>query len=70
MKCIWKSRLRKWVYRVRIGFASPSRSSDTYASINQAMIGSDNGLLPGRRQAIFCINAVPLSIGITFSELM
>ena len=28
-----------------------------YASVNWATIGSDNGLSPGRRQAIICTSA-------------
>ena len=33
------------------------RPSDTYASVNKAIIGSDNGLPPVRRQAIIWTNA-------------
>ena len=35
----------------------------TYASKIQAIIGSDNGLSPGRRQAIIWTNAAILLIG-------
>ena len=44
-----------------------------YASGNEAIIGSDNGLSPVRRQAIIWINADLLSIGIlgtNFSEIL
>ena len=34
-----------------------------YASANQIIIGSDNGLSPGRRQAIIWTNTNILSIG-------
>ena len=34
-----------------------------YASVNYAIIGSDNGLSPGRRQAIIWTNAGILLIG-------
>ena len=44
-----------------------------YASVNYAIIGSDNGLSPRRRQAIIWTNARILSIGpfgINFSEIL
>ena len=45
----------------------------THASVTYANIGSDNGLSPGRRQAIICTNTGILLIGplgINFSELL
>ena len=50
-----------------------SVSKRIYASVNQTIIGSDNGLSPGRRQAIIWINADILSVGplgINFSEIL
>ena len=44
-----------------------------YASVNRASYGSDNGLLPIRRQAIISTNAGLLSIetlGTNFSEIL
>ena len=44
-----------------------------YASINQAIIGSDNGLLPGRHHTIIWTNARILLIvpqGTNFSEIL
>ena len=38
---------------------------DMYASVNQAIGGSDDGLLPVRRQAAIWTNATILSIGPT-----
>ena len=43
-----------------------------YASVNYAIIGSDNGLSPGRRQAIIWTNVGILlsgSLGANFSEI-
>ena len=43
------------------------------ASVNRAMFGSDNGLAPGRRQAIIWSNAGILVIGplwTNFSEML
>ena len=34
-----------------------------YASVNRASIGSDNGLLPIKRQAIILTNATLLPVG-------
>ena len=44
-------------------FESMSPSSVPYMSVNQVSIGSDNGLLPERRQAITWTSAGLLSIG-------
>ena len=44
-----------------------------YASVNQTIIGSDNGLSPGQRQAILWTNAAIFLIGplgINFSEIL
>ena len=40
-----------------------------YASVNQVSIGSDNGLSPGRRQAIIWTNAGLLLIGLLGTKL-
>ena len=49
------------------------RPSDTYASVNQTIIGWDNGLSPGQHQAITWTNAVILPIGAlgrNFNEIL
>ena len=40
-----------------------------YASVNSTIIGSDNGLSPGRRQAIIWTNTGLLSIGTLWNKL-
>ena len=50
-----------------------SRANDAYASVNTAIIGSDNGLQSTLRQAIIYTNANLLSIGplrTNFSEIL
>ena len=54
-------------------FLNSLRPSDAYMRHNITIIGSDNGLSPGRRQAIIWTNAVILSIGplgTNFSEIL
>ena len=46
----------------------PSDAYTLYASVNNAIIRTDNGLSPIRRQAIIKTNARLLSIGTNFSE--
>ena len=44
--------------------------SDSFASVNNAIIGSDNGLLPGQHQANFRTDAGILLIRKNFSEIL
>ena len=48
---------------------SPLKSSDVYAPVTYAIIGSDNGLSPGRRQAISKTDAGILLIGLLGTNL-
>ena len=59
----------------RLRLVNSLRPSDAYASVNYKLtiIGSDNGLSPGRRQAIIWTNAGILLIGpirMNFSEIL
>ena len=50
--------------KLKISLVNSLRQSDTNVCVSKLTnIGSDNGLLPGRRQAIICTNAGILLIG-------
>ena len=55
-----QSLLKKWLAEPQF---NPLSSSDAYASVDLVIIGSDNGLSPGRRQTIIWAKAGILLIG-------
>ena len=61
MQCLFNGTLRIW----RLNFTTLTHLPQCciYASVSLVSIGSDNGLPPGRRQAIIWTNADILSIG-------
>ena len=71
---IWKMDRAQWVIHWRIFHFFNSLSRVTHISVSElTIIGSDNGLSPGRRQAIIWINAGILLIGVlgtNFNEIL
>ena len=73
-KCIWNCRLPKWWPFCPAGDELTHWGRVTHICVSKiSIIGSDNGLSPGRRQAIIWTNAGILLIGplgTNFSEIL